>query len=85
MKNYSRAIDTFLFRKSWGEIFKALPDEKAGQLIKAISIHINGEDAALEDATLNSVLKALTKEIDLSAYKYLKRIGYLDEYDKANG
>lgn len=81
MKNYSRAMETFLFRKSWGEIFQALPDEKAGQLIKAIYAHVNGEGAALEDATLNSILKTITKEIDLSAYKYLLRAGYFDEDD----
>ena len=84
MKNYSRAMETFLFRISWGEIFKALPDEKAGQLIKAIVAHVNGEDADLKDETLNSILKALTKEIDLSAHRYLKRIGYFDENDTGN-
>ena len=81
MKNYSKAIETFIFRKSWSEIFQALPDEKAGQLIKAICAHTNGEGAALEDATLNSVLKTITKEIDLSVYKYLLRVGYFDEDD----
>ena len=81
MKNYSQAMETFLFRKSWGEIFRALPDEKAGQLIKAIYAHTTGEGAALEDKTVNSILKTITKEMDLSAYKYLKRAGYLNEND----
>lgn len=74
-------METFLFRKSWGEIFQALPDEKAGQLIKAIYAHANGERATLKDATLNCVLKTITKEIDLSAYKYLIRTSYFIEDD----
>ena len=84
MKNYSQAMETFLFRKSWGEIFRGLSDEKAGQLIKAIYTHATGESVTLEDTTLNSILKTITKEIDLSAYKYLKRAGYFDEDDTGN-
>ena len=79
MKNYSQLIETFILRKSWGEIFHALTDEKAGQLIKAIYDHVNGEDEDLEDATLNGLLKTLTKEIDWNAYKYLSKAGYFDE------
>lgn len=68
LKNYSQAIETFLFKKSWSEIFQALPDEKAGQLIKAIYAHVDGEGIDLEDATLNSILKTITKEIDQTAF-----------------
>ena len=81
MINYSRFIETFLVRKSWGDLFQALTDENAGKLIKAIFAHTYGEGAALEDSTLNSILKTITKEIDLSAYKYLLRAGYFDEDD----
>ena len=68
LKNYSQAIETFLFRKSWGEIFQALPDEKAGQLIKAIYAHVNGEGVDLKDAVLSGVFMRIAKEIDQTAF-----------------
>ncbi len=79
MKHYSEGMETFIFRKSWGEVFKVLPEDKAGQLIKAIYAHISGEEATIEDVMLNSVLKSITKEIDLNAYKFLLKAGYISE------
>lgn len=36
--NHTKKLATFLFRRSWGEVFKGLPDEQAGKLIKSIYI-----------------------------------------------
>ena len=82
MKKHIQIMETFLFRKAWNDIFQAQTDGNAGKLIKAICAHTEGEDVTLEDKTLNGILKTITKEIDLSAYKYLLRAGYLDEYGR---
>lgn len=82
MKNYSLAMETFLFRKSWGELFQALPDKEAGALIKAVYAHVNGESPKLEGTTIRSIYKTITKEIDISAYKYLLRAGYIDDEEE---
>ena len=58
----------FLFKKSWEEDFRKLPDEEAGKLIKAIYAHVNGESVELEDAALSGVFMKITREIDLSAF-----------------
>ena len=57
-----------LFRKSWGEDFRNLPDKEAGRLIKAIYAHVNGEGVDLEDAALSGVFMRITKEIDQTAF-----------------
>ena len=79
MKNYCKEMNSFIFKRSWGEIFQTLPDEKAGQLIKAIYTHTNGSAVEMEDITLDSILRTITKEMDLSALKYLRRTGYLND------
>jgi hypothetical protein len=83
MKHYAEALNTFLFKRSWGEIFIALPDEQAGQLIKAIYNYTCGEDPVIEDRTLQSVCKAITADLDGSAFRYLDKAGYFKE-DKDN-
>lgn len=77
--NYSQFMQSFLFRRAWGEILQTLPDEKAGQMFKAIFAHTNGESVTLEDVTLNGILKSITKEIDLNSYRYLERTGHIKE------
>lgn len=59
-----------LFRKSWSEDFRKLPDEEAGRLIKAIYAHVDGkgEGVDLKDAALSGVFMRITKEIDQTAF-----------------
>lgn len=64
MRNHS----ILLFRKSWGEDFRNLPDEEAGRLIKAIYAHVNGEGVEMEDTALSGVFMKITKEIDQTAF-----------------
>lgn len=46
---------SFLFYVDWGETFKALPDDKAGQLIKHLCAYVNDENPASEDILINAV------------------------------
>lgn len=46
-----------MLNNEWGTMFQSLPDEKAGQLIKALfSIH-EGDKAELDDPVLDAVAK----------------------------
>ena len=38
MKNYVCKMETFLFQRSWGDAFRALPAEQAGELIQAVAV-----------------------------------------------
>lgn len=73
MDNYTAEIDTFLFRRSWGEAFKGLTDVQAGQLIKAIYLFVEGEDAEPEDPALKALYKVITAQLNHSSRKYLKK------------
>lgn len=44
--NYSKELNNFLFRKTWGEAIALLDDAEAGKLMKAIFAHVRGESAS---------------------------------------
>lgn len=74
MTNYAKSLETYLFRKSWGNIFKTLPDEKAGMLIKSIYAFVEGEENTLEDPELTTFYKVITQQINHSSRKYLHNL-----------
>ena len=43
--NYTQLLNTFLFRREWGNTISLLSDAEAGMLIKAIIAHTNGQSA----------------------------------------
>ena len=75
MTNYSVQIETFLFRRSWGEAFLALTDAQAGELIKAIYLYTEGGEPIIEDTMLRSIYGMMIKQLNISAKKYVQRIG----------
>ena len=46
---------SFLFYVDWNETFKALPDEKAGLLIKHICSYVNDQNPITDDLLINAV------------------------------
>lgn len=74
-KNYTLCLDTFLFRRSWGELFTSLPDEQAGQLIKAVYAYCNGTESQLEHPELQVWYNVITKQLNYSARKYAVKFG----------
>ena len=72
--NHTKKLATFLFRRSWGEVFKGLPDEQAGKLIKAIYIYADGEDATPDDPQVKLFYKMITSQLNYSAGKYVKKV-----------
>lgn len=60
----------FLIEKSWGTMFGSLPDEKAGQLIKAMYRYESGEDVEIEDPVLLAVFDMVKEKMDEHARSY---------------
>lgn len=54
----------FLIEKKWKKMIANLPDDKAGQLIKAIFNHADGEDVVIDDPVLSAVFFVIQEEMD---------------------
>ena len=77
--NYTTLLDTFLFRRSWGEVFSALSDEEAGELIKAIYRYADGLGRDPEKKEIISVYKMIIRQLNYSARRYAVKIGIADD------
>lgn len=62
----------FLVEDSWGEMFKELSDENAGQLIKAMFAYRRGESPEFDDPIMNAVLKMVESTMDANDDAYTK-------------
>ena len=78
MSYYVNYINTVIFQKSWSRIFKALSNEDAGLLIKALFEFMEGKSPELEDDTLDGIFLMMADQIENSARKYVIKAG-LDE------
>lgn len=75
IKGTSQQINTFIFKKAWAKEICLLPDEQAGQLIKAVFAHTCGLDIKMDAPGLEKLKTLITAEIDIEAYKYLLKKG----------
>lgn len=64
------AKNNFLLSDEWKTMFTALPDEKAGQLIKAAFMYHAGEDVDIDDPVLEAVFCMVKAKIDENDSKY---------------
>lgn len=64
------AKNNFLLSDEWESMFSALPDEKAGQLIKAAFKYHAGEEASIDDPILDAVFCMVKAKIDENDKKY---------------
>ena len=64
---------SFLLNDDWGTLFLSLPDDKAGQLIKAAFRHHAGESVVIDDPVLGAVFAMLREMIDQNEAKYAER------------
>lgn len=81
-KNYSKYMNTFIFRKIWGEYILLFSDEDAGKLIKAVFQHTAGESASeyLQDRKdLLRVAARMIHVLETNSISHLEKIGKLDE------
>jgi hypothetical protein len=62
---------SFIAYTDWGDTFKALPDDKAGQLIKHLFAYVNDENPVSEDVLINAVFANIKQTLkrDLDKYK----------------
>ena len=58
------AKNNFLLSDDWQELFDALPDEKAGQLIKAAFAFHTGQEVVIEDPVLKAVFVMIKTKIE---------------------
>jgi len=65
---------SFLFYVDWNETFKALPNEKAGELIKHLLSYVNDEDPQTEDILIKAVFANIknTLKRDLEKWDVIK-------------
>lgn len=76
-KNYVKELNTYLFRKSWGELFSALSDEDTGKLVKAIYSYGEGAESYPENINkplLSGIYKMIIGQLNSSSKKHLKRL-----------
>ena len=76
-KNYVKELDTFLFRRSWGELILSLSDEDAGKIIKGLYRFANGEDTPPEkfdSYTLASVYSMIRNQLNYSARRFTEKV-----------
>ena len=82
MKNYTKELNTYLFRRSWGELFNGLSNEDAGRLIKAVYSYVDGIEPKEEDFNnvfLISSYRMIVKQLNYSAKKHLMRLNILQD------
>jgi hypothetical protein len=61
---------SFIAYTDWGDTFKALPDEKAGQLIKHLFAYVNNENPVSEDVLINAVFANIKQTLKRDLEKY---------------
>lgn len=65
--------DNFLISEKWGVVFKSLPDEKAGQLIKAIYEIRENPNYQMEDPVLTAIFELMKDFIIENERKYQEK------------
>lgn len=64
--------NTFIMKTEWGKMISALPDEAAGQIIKAVYSYVETGETGVDDPVLSAILALITDTIDANAAKYEK-------------
>ena len=66
---------SFIAYIDWQDTFNALPDEKAGQLIKHLFAYVNEENPQTDDVLINAVFANIKQSLkrDLQKYEEIKR------------
>lgn len=80
MTNYVKELNTLLFRKSWSEMFRALSDEDAGILIKAVYDYADDAESVRENAEehidtyqLKCFYERMKRQLNQSSKRYIER------------
>ena len=82
--NYATQIDTFLFRRAWADVLKDFSDEDAGALMKAVFAYTEGNETVFGNATMNTVYRIMTRQMNHSAKRYLDGAKKKEPPEKSN-
>lgn len=69
---------SFILYDSWGKIFKKLPEEQAGKLIKTIYAYVLGEgETDIEDPALSAIFDLIRDKLDEDYQSYEEKVARL--------
>lgn len=69
---------SFILYDSWGKIFKKLPEEQAGKLIKTIYAYVLGEgEPDIEDPALSAIFDLIRDRLDEDYQAYEEKVARL--------
>jgi hypothetical protein len=71
LKSVMENKKSFIAYVDWGETFDALPDEKAGQLVKHLFAYVNDKNPVTDDILINAVFTNIKLQLkrDLTKWK----------------
>lgn len=72
-KDTEMAKGNLILIEGWGTMFQGLPDDKAGQLIKALYACHNGDDVEIDDPVLSAVFMMMSETVCENARKYAEK------------
>jgi len=72
---------TFVMYKSWKDLFLNLPKEMAGELIQAVFLYQDGEDASIDNPALSAIFGMISNKMDEDGERYQRKV----EANIANG
>lgn len=61
---------SFVAYVDWQDTFKALPDDKAGQLIKFLFAYVNDENPETDDILINAVFANIKRQLKRDLHKW---------------
>lgn len=76
---------SFLLSDEWKTMFVNLPDDKAGQLIKAAFHYHAGEDFEIDDPVIDAIFQMIKEKIDENEQKYKETCRKRADAAKAKG
>lgn len=80
------AANSFVMRDSWMDILYRMPNEEAGEMIKAIAAHRRGEEIGdLDNPVLGAVVEMICDEIDRMCEEYEDQIAKKREAGRKGG
>lgn len=83
-KDTEMAKGNLIINNDWNPMFQNLPDDKAGQLIKALLACHNGVGTEIEDPVLSAVFEMMSSEVCENARKYEEKCKRNAENRKRN-
>lgn len=76
---------SFVMYASWMQMIDSMPDDKAGQLIKAVAAYILNKDFKIADPLIVAMFAMIRETLDEDAEKYEKKVAKLRGNGKKGG